>query len=280
MPKEILWEILPRGNNWFEGTIQEIRFRRPQLIKTEDILSVFRERLRQVKSGSQIVINEEAAYEQTEKRPRIILGDEKELSLEKSLSFPLKIGSADFDGGKTSLCIAHNVPLEEKPLIGSCTWFNFTQPLTGIGLKISLDCWYDWKWQRSRKKRIEARAIFNLANGLYWFFQEWVNTGELVKQLSRKGYDLKPQFDPSWTNCVVEDQCQECGEIHATLPHKFNQIKVGKISRNYCHCRWKNDYRYHGGIERHFRIIGAYPISPEEAEVALCEGSLQADSAD
>lgn len=282
MPAEIFWEISPPGSDNFDfGTVQRVRFRRPQLIKAEDIVSVFRERLQQSWWGRQIVIDERGVLEQTEEEPAPILRDEKVLSIKKTRSFPLKITSpapTNLNIRESLFCVVHNVPLEERRIMGACTWLNFTQPLTEIELKINSDWWY-WNWRHAKKDRNEARAIYRIANSLYWFFQGLVNNGELVEQLSKKSYDLKPQFDPSWTNCVMEDQCQECGEIHSSLPHKLSEVKVGEISKNYCHCRWKKDRRYSGGIERQFKVIGAYPISSEEADIASCEGSLMVDSA-
>ncbi len=285
MPVEIFWEICPSGSDDFDfSTVQQVRFRRPQLINVDDIISAFREKLEQRRWACSIIIDETKSFEQEESKPTLILQDEKVLSTKKTRSFPLKItpiAPTNPDIGESLFCVVHNVPLEERPIMGSCAWLNFTQPLTGVELKISDDWWWYWgRWQHSKKKRNEARAIFSIANGLYWFFQEWVNNGELVGQLSKKGYDLKPRFDPSWTNCVMEDQCQECGEIHPSLPHKLSEVKVGKISKNYCHCRWRRDRRYYGGIKRQFEVIGAYPISPGEAEHASCEALLQADSAD
>ncbi len=281
MPKEIFWEIHPRRENDFfiEGTYQTVRFRRPQLIKVEDIVSIFRENLQQNWWwAGPIAIKEEEVLEQTEEEPAPILPGEKVLSIRKTYSFPLNIAGVKCIE-ESFFCITHNIPLKEKSTMGSCTWRIFTQPLTGIELKISND-WWDWKWLHSKKNKNEKKAIFDIANSLYWYFKEWINNGGLTNQLTKKGYNLTPQFDPSWTSCVVEDQCQECGEIHASLPCKLNEVKVGEISKNYCFCRWKRDYRYSSAIERTFKIIGAYPISPIEADCASCEGAVQADSAD
>lgn len=285
MPAEIFWEICPSGDDNFDfGTVQRVRFRRPQLIKAEDIVSVFRESLQRVWWAHlirTIIIDEAEVFGQEENEPAPILWDEKILSIKKTRSFPLKItppAPTNLNIRESLFCVVHNVPLEERPIIGACAWLNFMQPLTKIELKINNDWWY-WNWRHAKKDKNEARAIYHITNRLYWFFQEWVNSGELVEQLSKKGYDLKPQFDPSWVHCVMEDQCRECGEIHSSLPHKLSEVKVGEISRNYCHCRWKRDRRYSGGIEREFKIIGAYSISPEEADIALCEGSFILDSA-
>jgi len=272
MPREIFWEIHPTGSDDLDfGTAQRVRFRRPQLIKVEDIVSVFRERLEQLWLAHSVIINEGEVEKGEKKEPDPVFEDEEVFSIKKIYSFPLKI----ITGSKYSFfSIIHNVPLKEKPVMGACTWLDFTQPLTSVELKISID-WWD---PVPLKKKNEIQRQREIANSLYWFFQRWINQGELVEQLSHK-YDLKPQFDPSWTDCVIEDQCQECGKIYSSLPYKLNEVEIGKVSKNYCHCRWKKDYRYPDTIERKFKIIGAYPISPEEAQVALSEGALMADSA-
>jgi hypothetical protein len=337
MPTEIFWEIHPRGNDWFdwsEGTNQAVRFRRPQLIKVEDIVSAFREFLnywnnphergvemisavlrkdekeiyRGIEEGSiepvmitddhfsclvhmempwqgwprSIIIDEERVFKEKEKEPAPIFRgeDDKVLSFRNTYCFPLKIVPTDLDIRDSSFCISHNIPLEERLVMGSCTWFNFSQPSTTIELRIDNDWWAFWWWCHKKRERQESQTIRQIAGNLYWFFQRWINSGELVNQLTKKGYDLRPQFNPSWTSCVMEDQCQECGEIHASLPYKLSEVRVGEISKNYCYCRWKRDYRYPGGIKRTFKVIGAYPISPIEADCASCEGALQFDSAD
>lgn len=212
MPAEIFWEICPSGSDNFGfSTVQQVRFRRPQLIKPEDIVSVFRERLQRVWWAHSIIINETEVFEQEENEPAPILRDEKVQSIRKVRSFPLKItplASTRLDIGESLFCVVHNIPLEERPIMESCAWPNFTQPLTGIGLKIS-DDWWNWRWRRSEKETNEAREINRIAQQLFWLFQGWVNNGELVEQFSKKGYNLEPKFDPSWTNCVMEDQCEE-----------------------------------------------------------------------
>lgn len=280
MPAEIFWEICPWSDDGlFFGTSQEVRFRRPQLIKLDDLISVAHDLLNCFNSSWSltIVIDEKNLSKEEEEEPAPILKNEKVLSIRKTYSFPLKIKSANPYFGESLLCIIHNIPqtwVKGEVMVGSYTWLDFTQPLTGIELKIS----EDW-WNCRDSKRKEERKIWEITNSLYWAFQELINRGTLVYRLTQKKYDLVPKFDPSWSNCVVEDQCQECGRIYSTLPHKLNEVKVGKVSRNYCCCRWKRDRRYPGGIERTFKVIGAYPISPEEAEHASYEGSLQADSA-
>ena len=280
MSAEIFWEICPWSDDDLSfGTSQEVRFRRPQIVQVEDLISVCHDLLNCFNSSwpLTIVMDEKNLSEEEEEEPAPILRDEQVLSIRKTYSFPLKIKSAKPYFGESLLCIIHNIPLtwvEGRVMMGSCTWLDFTQPLTGIELKISED-W--WDCRGSKKK--EDRKIWEMTNSLYWAFQELIDRGTLVYRLTQKKYNLVPKFDSSWSNCVMEDQCQECGQIHSTLPHKLKEVRIGEVSRNYCYCRWKRDRRYPGGIERTFKVIGAYPISPGEADMASCEGSLQADSA-
>jgi len=333
MPKEIFWEFSHREDDDLieGGTRQAVRFRRPQLIKVEDIASAFRGFLdywnnpheagngiisavlikdegkicRGIEEGiikplmmiddhfsclvylekawqgwvRSIVIDEQGVFEKKEEKPLFFLEDDKVLSSQITYYFPLKILPTSLNIRTSTFCVTHNIPLEEKPVMGSCTWFNFTQPLTSIGLMINDDWWKTYSSSLNKKEKQELRIIWQIANDLYWFFQNWINKGLFVNMLTRKGYNLIPQFDPSWADCIMEDQCQECGRICSSLPHKISAVRVGEISKNYCNCRWKRDHRYSSAIERKFKVIGAYPVSPEEAEHALYEGSLQADSA-
>jgi hypothetical protein len=329
MPAEIFWEICPGGNDhYFDfGTIQRVRFRRPQLIRPADIILAFRDLLdfwnrprendlasemigalfsqdmQKIQQGIEqgtvrvafkdtrfgfmiacektwprtIIIDAKNMSVQEEKEPSYLLPDEEVLSIKKTYCYPLKMVPVKENIGDSLLCISHNVPLAERPIMGACAWYTYTQPLTSLELKIN-DGWWDAK--RDRGDRKEGREIWATANNLFWFFQRCVNEGILVRKLVEKGYDLMPRFDQDWATGVLEDQCEECGKIHATLPHKLSEVKIGKISKNYCHCRWKRDRRYNSAIERKFRVVGIYPISPDEAEHASYEAMLQADSAD
>ncbi len=333
MPAEILWvEGDTNENFYFTGEVLTIRFRRPQLIKAEDIASAINKLLSSCNSSEQydeavqmmaavlrkdtdricqgiekrvidqvvltdnhfscliqipsprprwsraVIIDENAMYRPSgqdgEKMPPVLLSGEKHLSVKKVYAFPIKIMPSYRRLDESLLRVIHNVPLEEHPLMGSCTWFNYTQPLTTVKLIISGD-WFD-----AKRDGLEGRHIWNIASDLYWLFQSWVNKGVLVKNLTNKGYDLNPLFDSVWTDCVMEDQCQDCGKIHATMPWNINEVKVGKSSKNICHCRRIGARKNGTAIVRKFKVIGAYPISPGEAEHASCEAMIQADSAD
>lgn len=270
MPLEILWDdVLDKGGG---EEILEVRFRRPQLIKPEDIISI----LNELEFFRSFPINERAVFrpvlEDEKKRPFILLPGEEYLSATKAWAFPIMCGGRG--SGNPNLSVIHNVPLKEGSLMGSCTWFCYTQPLTSLKLSI------DFSWFFDRKTNPDSLRAWQAANNLYWFFQSWINNGVLVNKLAEKGYDLTPQFDPTWTDCVMEDQCQQCGKIVASMPLKRDKIRVGKLSKNICHCRQRCRGQSTSAIMRRFKVIGAYPISPDEAEVARAEGMLQADSAD
>lgn len=280
MPLEILWADRLESfsyERFLEGTLQLVRFRKPQLIKVEDIISVFKEALVRLEflanwSRSILVVKNNISKHE-EKEPSMLVPGKKILSTKKSYSVPLKLHSPH-RYGNSSIAVVHNVPADDHLIMGSCTWFNYTQPLTSIALRISDDWWHN------KRRDKEGRGARQMSNDLYWFFQQWINHGGLVAALSRRDYDLVPRFDPSWTHCAIEDQCQECEQIIWSMPYRVGEVEVGEKSKNICNCRWRGNDKYGSSIERKFKIIGAYPISPEEAEVARCEGSLLADSID
>lgn len=223
----------------------------------------------------QLVLDQK--YGETISQEPSYLSADKKLSTRKRYSFPLRIIPSNQSTNCSSISVIHNVPLTKEPIMGSCTWSHYTQLSTTIELKIDRD----WLW--SLKGGKENKEVQQIAGNLYWLFQDWVNKSVLVQKLTTLGYDLVPQFDPTWTDYVIEDQCQKCGRIIPSMPFKRGDFKLGKTSINICNCRCrKSPYEdgFYPAIQRRFKIIGVYPISPQEAEIALCEAAIWADSVD
>lgn len=222
------------------------------------------------------VVIESGGEEETTQEPEPIFPDEKVLSAKKQYVFPLKIQPSSF-ASTSAIRIVHNVPLADGPLMGSATWIYYTQPYTRI--ELSLDRAWLWPY----KKEQEDKEIQQIAWDIFYLFRSWINEGLLARKLTGLGYDLMPRFDPSWTDYVVERQCQTCGQILASMPYKQREIKIGRASVNVCDCRQRKascDDRFDPRICRKFKIIGAYPVSPSESEHAKYEAMMQADSAD
>jgi len=276
MPRELVWansEINDR-DGLDDYQCQRVRFRKPMLIDPNDIVAVMNTLFARHNQPSDlyqlwplsVVVKTDSMTEYSKEMPDY---DNEKYSTQKIFSFTLRMEGV---AAASILRIIHNIPHQQYPKMGSMTWLNYGQQATSIDLILD-DNWFE----RPRKQSKKNRQVYKVGWLLYWWFGDWVNYGEIVNLLSQKGYDLNPQFDPSWINCVVEDQCQSCDRVYATMPHRLGKYKLWHRSRNWCRCRRKLGSP-EAAILRTFKIMGIYPISPEEAELASNENVVRGDA--